>query len=153
MISFNELILSFIIILIISSCSSSKMISEDELIRKNYQEIFDIEEIDTNDENKPKLDQHAMYPNGLNGIFEHVAKTTRYPRRAFNNNIQGRVLVEFIVETDGRVKEAYVIESVSRNLDEEAIRVILALDRFYPGFKDGKPVRVSYKQPIVFRLN
>ncbi len=131
----------------ISACSSSKLISKYELERKNYQEVIgDI------DENKPKPDIYAMYPNGIKGIYDHIAKTTRYPRTALENKIQGRVLVEFIVEKNGIIKDVKILESVSNELDKEAIRVILALDRFYPGFKDGKPVRVSYRQPFNFKL-
>jgi protein TonB len=144
----RQLILSAFITLIISACSSSKPISKAEFERKNYQEVIGVIV-----ENAPKPDKYAMYPNGLKGIYEHIAKTTRYPSNAVNNNIQGKVMVEFIVEKDGQVTEAKIIENISGDLDKEAIRVILELERFYPGFKDGKPIRVLYRQPIVFRLN
>lgn len=143
----RKLISASIIILLISACSSSKLISKSELDRKNYQEVIGVI-----DENKPKPDKYAMYPNGLKGIYEHIAKTTRYPSYSINNNIQGKVMIEFIVEKNGQVKEAKIIESVSAELDKEALRVILALERFYPGFKDDKPVRVLYRQPINFKL-
>jgi TonB family protein len=145
----RQLISTAFIILIMSACCSSKLISKHELVRKNYQEVVGISVID---ENKPKPDKYAMYANGLKGIHEHVAKTTRYPNRAVENNIQGKVMVEFIVEKNGQVKEAKIIESVSSELDKEALRVILALKRFYPGIKDSKPVRVLYRFPINFKL-
>ena len=61
-------------------------------------------------------------------------------------------MVEFIVEKNGQIKEAKIIESVSAELDKEALRVILALKRFYPGFMDDMPVRILYSQPINFKL-
>ena len=143
----RQLISTVIIILTISACNSSKLISKSELERKNYQEVIGII-----DESKPKPDKFAMYPNGLKGIYEHIAKTTSYPRNAIEKNIQGKVMVEFVVEKNGQVKEAKIIESVSVELDKEALRVILALEKFYPGFIDKKPVRVLYQQPINFKL-
>jgi len=144
----RQLILSALIILTFSACSSSKLISKSELERKNYQEVIGVI-----DEDEPKPDKYAMYPNGLKGVYEHISKTTKYPSNAINNNIQGKVLVEYIVEKDGQVKEAKIIENVSNELDKEALRVIFALERFYPGFIDGKPVRIAYRQPINFKLN
>jgi TonB family protein len=144
----RQLISTAFIILIISACSSTKLISKHELEKKNFQEVIGV-----SDENKPKPDKFTLYPNGLKGIYEHIAKTTRYPDNAFKNSIQGRVMVEFIVEKDGQVKEAKIIENISSDLDKEALRVILSLKRFYPGFKDGKPVRILYRQPINFKLN
>ena len=144
----RQLISMAIIILTISACSSSKLISKSVLKRKNYQEVMGVI-----DESKPKPDKYAMYPNGLKGIYEHIAKTTRYPSSAIEKNIQGKVIVEFIVEKNGQVKEAKIIESVSPELDKEALRVILSLEKFYPGFIDNKPVRVLYRQPINFKLN
>ncbi len=143
----RNLISASIIIFLISACSSSKLISKSELDRKNYQEVIGVI-----DKNKPKPDKYAMYPNGLKGIYEHIAKTTRYPSYSIKNNIQGKVMVEFIVEKNGQVNKAKIIESVSFELDQEALRVILALERFYPGLMNGKPVRVLYKQPINFKL-
>jgi len=136
-----------VLVLVLSACNSSKLISEQELERKNYQEV-----IGAIDENKPQPDTYAMYQNGLKGILDHIVKTVIYPGSAIKSNTQGEVWVEFIVETNGQVKEAKVIGSVSPELDKEALRVILQLERFHPGFKDSKPVRVMYRQPINFKL-
>ena len=144
----RQLISTTIIILLITACGSTKLISKHELEKKNYQEVIGVI-----DESKPKPDKYALYPNGLKGIYEHIAKTTRYSNSAIENNIQGKVMVEFIVEKNGYVEEAKIIKSVSPELDKEALRVILALERFYPGFKDNKPVRLLYLQPINFKLN
>ena len=143
----RQLISTTIIILLLTACSSTNLISKQELKEKNFRKVIGVI-----DENKPKPDKYALYPNGLIGIYEHIAKTTMYPTSAIENNIQGKVMVGFIVEKNGQVKEAKIIESVTSELDKEALRVILALERFYPGFKDSKPVRVLYHQPISFKM-
>lgn len=138
---------SICIILVLSSCGRFGLISAKALEKKNYQEVIGVI-----DENGPRPDKYAMYPNGLKGIYDHIAKSTVYPRNALENNIQGNVMVEFIVEKNGKVREAKIIESASYDLDQEALRVILSLDKFYPGFADGRPVRVVYRQPINFKI-
>ncbi len=144
----KHLISATFLVLLMTACSTTKLISDYQLEKKNYQEV-----IGALDENQRKPDKSALYPNGINGIYEDIVATIDYPKAAKENNIQGKVVVEYIVETDGKVKEARIIESASRELDKEAIRVIFSLGRFYPGFNDGKPVRVYYKLPIEFKLD
>lgn len=147
-IQMRQICLFLLIITITSACGSSGVILENELESKNYKEV-----IGALNESLPKADRYAMYPNGLRGIYEDIANTIKYPRTAIENNIQGKVIVEFIVEENGEVKEARVIQSVSDELDKEALRVISELGKWYPGYKDEKPVRVCYKVPINFNLN
>ena len=144
----KSIISYLLLVLMISGCASNKLISKKEIKRKNYKEVIGVI-----DDSIPKPDKYAMYPNGLKGIYKHIEKTINYPSNAIKNNIQGKVVVEFIVEKNGQVKEAKIIKSVSDELDKEALRVILTLNKWYPGFKDGKPVRILYRQPINFKLN
>ncbi len=136
-----------VILISFVACNTSKLISTSHLERKNYQEII----LPLVDE-KLRPDVSAMYPNGINGILNHISKTIKYPKNARLNEIEGKVIVEYIVGSDGRIVETKIIQSVSPDIDKEAIRVILSLERFYPGFKDGKPVRIRFTQPIVFKL-
>ena len=70
-----------------------------------------------------------------------------------DNNIQGRVLVTFIVNKDGAIVEPEVVKSVNPSLDKEALRVISTMPNWKPGSQRGKPVRVKYTVPVNFRLN
>jgi protein TonB len=69
------------------------------------------------------------------------------------NNIQGKVIVSFVVGPDGKVSEAKVVQSVNPDLDAEALRVVSSLPGFEtPGMKDGKPVTVKFMVPIFYAL-
>jgi periplasmic protein TonB len=137
-----------LLIVITTGCNTYDLIAKKELRQKNYQEV-----IGAIDENEPIPDKCALYPNGLRGIYDHIIKTTEYPAYAFDNNIQGKVMTQFIVEKTGHITDVKIISGVTDELDAEAIRVILALERWYPGIKNGKPVRLIYQQPINFVLN
>ena len=69
-----------------------------------------------------------------------------------DNDIQGRVVVKFIVNEDGSVSDAQVKRSISQGLDKEALRVINMLPRFIPGRQQGKAVKVYFLLPVAFKL-
>ena len=81
-----------------------------------------------------------------------VYQYLRYPQEAVRNGIQGRVMVEFIINKDGKVSDAKVVKSVSPELDEEALRVVMASPKWKPGKVKGEKVRVSMSIPVEFRL-
>jgi protein TonB len=86
-------------------------------------------------------------------IFKHIAKNTKYPAIAKENNITGKVYVQFVVDKSGAVSNVNVIRGVDKYLDAEALRVVKSLPKFTPGRQRGKPVKVQYNVPITFRLN
>ena len=67
--------------------------------------------------------------------------------------IQGRVTVSFIVEKDGRVSNVRLLRSVQPLLDKEAVRVVKSMPKWSPGKQNGKPVRVRFNLPVMFKLN
>lgn len=75
-----------------------------------------------------------------------------YPPVAIQNNIQGRVVVSFIIEKDGSVSNVELKYGVDPLLDAEALRVVKAMPSWTPGKINGKPVRTLYALPITFRL-
>ena len=77
----------------------------------------------------------------------------KYPEAAEKAGTQGRVIATFVVEKDGSISNARVVKSVSKELDEEALRVINAMPKWTPGMQSGKNVRVKYTIPISFRLD
>ena len=81
-----------------------------------------------------------------------LAANIRYPQEAYNNSIQGRVVVTFIVEADGSITDAKVIRSVAPQLDKEALRVVNAMPKWTPGLQNGKAVRTKYNLPVTFKL-
>ena len=98
------------------------------------------------------VDEMPSFPGGLNGLMTFLAQNMVYPVTAQENGVQGRVIVSFVVETDGSITDVKVARSVDPSLDREAMRVVKAMPKWTPGKKDGKPVRVKYTVPVVFRL-
>lgn len=143
----SQFILLIISLLFFSRSFSQKLISKEDLLKYNYEEV-----IGATEEGMPKLDSYAMYPNGIDGIREHIQKTLIYPEYSYNNDIEGDVIVEFTVNKKGSIKKVKVIQGVSEDIDKEAKRVILSLQQFYPGFINKKPVKLSYAQAIRFKF-
>lgn len=85
-------------------------------------------------------------------LMKYVAKQLRYPVVAQENGVQGRVTCQFVVDSDGQVRDVQVVRSLDPYCDKEAVRVLLSLPRWKPGRQNGKAVSVKYTMPIVFRL-
>ena len=81
-----------------------------------------------------------------------LGKNVKYPVIAQENNIQGKVIVQFVIERDGSITDVQVVRPVDPSLDKEAIRVVKSMPKWKPGKQRGKAVRVSYTVPINFRL-
>ncbi len=92
------------------------------------------------------------YPGGMVAMMRFLQDNVQYPFKAAKQNINGRVVVQFIVEKDGRVGHAKIARSVHPLLDEEALRVVRLMPKWTPGKQKGKPVRVKFNIPITFRL-
>ena len=93
------------------------------------------------------------FPGGDAALMSHINKNIRYPQVAQDNGVQGKVIVQFVVEKDGRVGDVKVARGVDKDLDREAVRVCKTLPKFSPGRNAvGDPVRVWYTLPITFKL-
>ena len=77
----------------------------------------------------------------------------KYTDTAIKNNVQGSVLVSFIIEQDGTLADTKVEKKLGSGTDEEAIRVLKLSKKWNPGLIDGKPVRVKYNIPVKFSLS
>lgn len=82
-----------------------------------------------------------------------LGKNLKYPVRAQEAGVQGKVYIEFIIERDGSITDAKVIRSVHPDLDKEALRVVNSMPKWKPGMQRDKAVRVKFTIPISFRLN
>lgn len=92
------------------------------------------------------------FPGGITALMAFISSNLRYPAIAKENNVQGRVIVKFVVRKDGSVGDAVVLRGVDKSLDEEALRIVNAMPRWKPGTQKGKPVSVRYALPIMFKL-
>ena len=89
---------------------------------------------------------------GMTALMQFLSKNIKYPVNAQKNGTQGRVTVQFIVNVDGSISNIGIIRGVDPELDGEAVRVISTMPNWKPGTQKGKPVRVKYTVPVMFRL-
>ena len=114
-----------------------------------------------NSSEKNDSDQHVFdtaeqmpsFPGGNQALVSYLCRNIIYPVRAEIKGIQGRVLVSFIVEDNGKITNASVKKSVDPYLDKEALRVVKSMPKWIPGKINGKNVRVCYTIPVGFKLN
>lgn len=97
-------------------------------------------------------DKIPQYPGGEMELLKFVAMNTQYPEAAKSDKAEGRVIIRFIVNTQGNVEKPVVLKSVHPALDNEALRVVRMLKGFTPGSQGGKSVSVYYILPITFAL-
>ena len=99
------------------------------------------------------VEQMPEFPGGMDKLLEYLGKNIKYPTIAQEQGIQGRSIIEFVVNKDGSIVDPKVIRSLHPKCDEEAIRVIKAMPKWKPAINEnGKPVRVKYTVPVQFKL-
>lgn len=130
---------------------STEDVQKDAVII-NYGEGDGEGEVYADDEIFAVVEEMPSFPGGDAALMSYISKSIKYPSIAQENGIQGRVICTFVINRDGKVTNAEVIRSVDPSLDKEALRVINNMPTWKPGKQRGKPVRVKYTLPIVFRL-
>ncbi len=98
------------------------------------------------------VEKMPQFPGGDSQLMSFISSNLRYPVQAQRSGIQGRVLVQFVVDKDGKVKNAKVLRSINFDMDEEALRVVGLMPKWIPGEQKGEKVAVSYVIPINFKL-
>ncbi len=98
------------------------------------------------------VDEMPKYPGGDAALFKFLYETIKYPAEAKDNGIQGKVILRFIVTSEGNVENVYVVRGVDPLLDNEAVRVMNLCPKWEPGKMKGKPVNIYYSVPISFSL-
>jgi protein TonB len=99
------------------------------------------------------VEEMPEFPGGDKALLEYIGDNTAYPPEAVENNIEGRVIVKFVVATDGSVGKMELLKSVDPLLDQEALRVVSTIPKFRPGKQSGVPVPVWYMVPVLFKIN
>lgn len=100
------------------------------------------------------VEQQPIPPGGsLQAMLKWIQKNLKYPEIAADNGIQGRVVIQFVVEKDGTLTDIKVVRGVDPSLDKEAVRVISMMGKWTPGKQRGKPVRSRYSIPVIFKLS
>jgi protein TonB len=111
--------------------------NESEEKKEVAQKIFDV------------VEQQPQFPGNLN---QYLRDHINYPTIAQENGIQGKVIVQFVVERDGSITQVNVIRGVDPSLDKEAVRVVKSMPKWTPGRQNGQAVRVKFTLPVNFKL-
>ena len=130
------------------------------LFALNIQAQIDIEKSNTTDcatteqiYDVQKVDKQPKFPGGTTSLQSYINRSLQYPQISRKNNSQGRVIVRFIINSNGTVTSPQVVRSSGDfYLDMEAVRVIESMPKWKPGKHKGKPVCVYFTMPIVFSL-
>lgn len=93
-----------------------------------------------------------QFPGGQIAMMKYIMENMKYPEQAMKEGIQGRVTVRFIVEKDGSISDVKPVLSVHPLLNKEAVRVVESMPKWTPGKHNGKPVRVRFNLPVMFKL-
>lgn len=113
---------------------------EPEVVKPKEEQIF------------VAVEQPAEFPGGQAALMKWLSNNMRYPEAAQQNDIQGRVVVNFVVEKDGSIGHVKIAKGVDKDLDREAIRVVKKMPKWQPGKNNGVPVRSYFNLPVTFRL-
>lgn len=98
------------------------------------------------------VEQLAEFPGGMAALMRWLNNNMRYPEAAQQNDIQGRVIVNFVVEKDGSIANVKIAKGVDKDLDREALRVVKKMPKWQPGKNNGVAVRSYFNLPVTFRL-
>lgn len=126
----------------------SDSLKYDELVNWNPNEESVYNEVNEID----KVDEKPSFPGGESAMKSYLNSNVKYPDVAQENGVQGRVIVESIIEKDGSMSDVKVIRSVDPSLDREALRVVKAMPKWTPAKLKGIPVLTKCTTPVVFRL-
>ncbi len=122
------------------------------VVREHKDEVIVEEKKPVVEEIFRAVEQMPMFPGGDAALMKYLSSHIQYPTMAMENNIQGRVIVQFVVTKTGKIGEVKVVRSVDPDLDAEAVRVCKSLPDFIPGKMNGQAVNVWYTLPVTFKL-
>ena len=98
------------------------------------------------------VEEMPEFPGGEAKLLEYLAKNIKYPERAREQGVQGRCIIEFVINKDGSVVEPKVVRSLEAQCDNEAMRVIRTMPKWKPGKQRDRAVKVTYTFPVIFQL-
>ncbi len=104
----------------------------------------------------PSLPEEASppaFPGGVNALMTYLARHIQYPGQARSNNLQGTVLLTFVVGKDGAISDINILRDIGGGCAEETMRVVAAMPRWTPGMVEGQPVKVRFTLPVRFKLD
>ena len=127
-------------------------VKEQVIVKEPEPEPVVVKEKPKEDEIFVAVEQQAEFPGGQAALMKWLSNNIRYPEAAAQNDIQGRVVVKFVVEKDGSIGKAEIVRCVDKDLDREALRVVQKMPKWQPGKNNGVAVRSYFNLPVTFKL-
>ena len=143
-------LIMFILVGLVTGIAVASAIHPNGVVRGAIEHVLGIPE-DTTIYNVVEV--MPSYPGDMAECYMFFARQMHYPEEAEEKGIEGRVLIRFVVEKDGRLTNFEVIETPDPLLSDEALRVLKQMPQWIPAKNKGKDVRCRYSMPILFRLN
>ena len=138
---------------LLASCLSAQTEAEPESVPSDSTKVYDIVEQVPVWGSCVELTGKEVETCTYEQLAKHVVAETKYPNKARKKGLEGKVFVEFVIDTDGAVVDVAILRGVHPLLDNEAIRVVQSFPDFIPGQQRGKPVKVRYRLPMNFALD
>ena len=114
--------------------------AQKTVVSQSNQNVYDV------------VEQMPEFPGGMPAMIEFLLTNLKYPEDAIKQKVEGKVMVMFVVETDGSISNVRVARKVFPSLDAEALRVAKTMPKWKPGREKGRLVRVNYTLPVVFTV-
>ena len=123
-----------------------------QAIEVKYTPVEVVEEEPEEEQIFQVVEEQPEFPAGQIELMKFLQKNIKYPTISQENGVQGRVIVQFVVNRDGSIVDTQVMRGVDPYLDKEALRVVSTMPKWKPGKQRGKPVRTRFTLPVQFRL-
>ena len=98
------------------------------------------------------VEQMPEFPGGQTELIKYLQKNLRYPAAARENGIEGKVVLQFVVDETGNISDIQTVRDIGGGCAEEAIRVVKSMPPWKPGKQNGNAVKVYFKLPVTFKL-
>lgn len=98
------------------------------------------------------VEENPEYQGGAEAMYKYLGENIKYPQLARENNIEGKVFVQFVVEKDGSITNVKVMRDIGGGCGQEAVRVVKSMPKWKPGKQRGKAVRAQFNLPVSFKL-
>lgn len=107
---------------------------------------------DSSEEILTVVEIHPEFPGGYENMMKFLAKNIKYPKKAKRKGVEGRVIVQFVVNKEGKIEDIKIIKDIGEGCGEEAARVVRKMPDWTPEYQKGKPVKVRFNLPVKFEL-
>ena len=142
-------LIAFVLLALVSGIAVAAIIHPNGMVRGAIEHVLGIPKDTTV---YRVVEVMPSYPGDMEALYKFLGQQMHYPKEALENGIEGRVVVSFVVEEDGRLTHFEAVSSPSPLLSNEAIRVLRQMPRWNPAKRMGRNVRCQYNIPVMFRL-